>query len=285
MKYLWSILIVFISFSGYTQDLDSLLNLEEIDEGHKVEATFKGTRIVNGHSIETRKKGTMEFIISHRFGRLNSGLYELFGLDNSNIRFAFEKAITDRLTITLARNSYEKTYDGYVKFKLIEQKSGHKSIPVSITTFNSLAYKSLRDYAPELKPSFSNRLTYTSQLLIARKFNSSFSFQLTPTYVHFNTIRTAQDSNDVFAFGMGARVKLTSRVSINGEYFYVINPMQSIDTYNSLALGVDVETGGHVFQLIFTNSISMIEKGFVAETTGDFLKGDIHFGFNISRAF
>ncbi len=279
------ILIIGLNFSLFAQGLEEILDQEAPDYTTITTSTFNATRIMNGQSVETRKKGILEFVISHRFGRINTGFYELFGLDNSNIRLAFEYAIIDDLTIAIGRSSFEKTFDGYVKYRLLKQKTGAQNFPVSLTLFGSATEKTLRDYDPENKPTFVDRLTYTSQILLARKFSPDFSFQIIPTYIHFNTVPTSDDPNDIFAIGFGARIKISKRFSINGEYYYTINPFTSFTTYNSIAFGVDIETGGHIFQLIFTNSRSMIEKGFIAETTGDFFKGDIHFGFNISRAF
>lgn len=281
------LLVFFIGLNSiaYSQDLEDILDQETPESTTNVAATFKGTRILNGHSVETRKQGILEFMISHRFGTINSGFNELFGLDDSNIRFGFEYAITDDLTVAIGRSSFEKTFDGYVKYRLIKQKEGAKPFPFSLTLFGSATEKTIKDYEPENKPTFTNRLTYTSQLLIARKFGTNFSFQFTPTYIHFNTVPSTADPNDIFSLGFGTRIKVSKRISISGEYFYTINPLQSYNTQNALALGVGIETGGHIFQLIFTNSRSMIEKGFIAETTGEFFKGDIHFGFNISRAF
>jgi hypothetical protein len=280
-----SIFIIGVNFSLLSQELEDILDQEAPDYTTITTGTFNATRIMNGHSVETRKKGILEFVISHRFGRINTGIYELFGLDNSNIRFGFEYAIIDDLTIAVGRSSFEKTYDGYLKYRLLKQKTGAENFPVSLTLFGSSTVKTLKNYEPEYDPTFVDRLTYTTQILLARKFSPDFSLQIMPTYIHFNTVPTSKDPNDIFAVGIGARIKLSKRFSINGEYYYTINPFTSVTTYNSLAVGVDIETGGHIFQLIFTNSRSMIEKGFIAETTGDFFKGDIHFGFNISRAF
>jgi hypothetical protein len=235
--------------------------------------------------VETRKTGILEFLISHRFGRVNSGFDELFGLDDSNIRFGFEYALTDDFTVALGRSSFEKTFDGYLKYRLLHQKTGDKPFPFNLTVFGSATEKTLKDYLPDNKPSFADRLTFTGQVLLARKFSPNLSLQFAPTFVHFNTVREPEDTHDMVALGFGARMKISKRVSINGEYYYNLNPFESIDAKNSLAFGVDIETGGHIFQLIFTNSRSMIEKGFIAETNGSFFSGDIHFGFNISRAF
>lgn len=286
MKRLLQILFIsIVSFSGFSQDLDAILEAESSDTTLLVASTFNGTRLLNGHSIETRKKGILEFLISHRFGRINSGFDQLFGLDDSNIRFGFEYAFTDNLTLAVGRSSFEKTFDGYAKYRLLHQKSGKKPFPFGLTLLGAATEKTIKDYLPEDKPTFSDRLTYTGQILVARKFNPNFSMQFAPTFIHFNTVPESNDPHDMVALGFGARVKISKRVSLNGEYYYNLNPFKSLDVKNSIAFGVDIETGGHIFQLIFTNSVSMIEKGFIAETNGSFFKGDIHFGFNISRAF
>lgn len=277
--------IIFLSNNLFSQTLDDILKQEALTNTTVVSGTFNGTRIMNGQSIETRQKGVLEFLIQHRFGMLNSGSYQLFGLDESNIRFGLEYAITDDFAIALGRSSFEKVFDGYLKYRLLKQKTGNESVPLSITLFASGAEKTLKDYLPAEKPSFSDRLTYTSQVLIARKFNPHFSLQITPTYIHYNTVPSSIDPKDIFALGIGTKIKISKHISINGEYYYSFNPFESINTKNSIAFGLDIETGGHVFQLIFTNSRAMIEKSFIAETTGDFFNGDIHFGFNISRDF
>ncbi|CAA0145444.1 DUF5777 family beta-barrel protein [Tenacibaculum maritimum] len=279
-------LIGFFSSFINAQDLTEILEQEEVKNTKEdVYATFKGTRILNGHSIENRKKGTLDFIISHKFGRVNEGFDQFFGLDQSNIRFAFEYAISDDVTLGVGRSSFEKTYDGFIKYKIVKQSKGMNSFPASISIFASTALKTIKDYDPENKPSFGEKFTHTTQLLIARKITPKLSLQVSPTWVHRNLVKIQQDPHDIFALGMGGRMKLSNRVTLNTEYYYTFNPLQSINTKNSLALGVDIETGGHVFQLMLSNTITMIEKGFITETTGNFFKGDIHFGFNISRSF
>ncbi len=281
--------ITFLAFiictSLFSQNIDDILELESTSRSTVVTGTFKGTRIMNGQSIETRQKGVLEFLIQHRFGKINTGFYELFGLDESNIRFGLEYALTDDLAIAVGRSSFEKTFDGYVKYRFLKQKTGNREKPLSMVFFGSVTIKTLKDYEPDDKPTTEDRLAYTSQILIARKISPAFSLQLTPTYIHFNTVPTMNDPNDIFATGIGARIKVSKRISINGEYYYTFNQFESIDTQNSLALGIDIETGGHIFQIILTNSRSMLEKGFITETTGDFFNGDIHLGFNISRDF
>jgi len=264
-----------------------LLNKDSKSEISYATATFKSTRIMNGHSIERMPPGQLDFRISHRFGRINSGAYEFFGLDQANIHFGLEYGILKWLMVGIGRGTYEKTFDGFAKFTLLRQSSGERLMPVSVSLFSSAALKSVKWADPSRTNYFSSRLSYVGQILIARKINQGFSLQLTPSYVHRNLVATEIDPNDLFALGAGGRLKLTKRISLNAEYFYLVNPKtyMSQQVYDPLSVGFDIETGGHVFQLIFTNSLAMIEKGFIGETTGSWLKGDIHFGFNISRVF
>lgn len=258
---------------------------QQLDTIQTVEATFKSTRLINGQSVELRSEGVLLFLIAHRFGRLNSGAYEFFGLDEANMRMSLEYALMDALTIGIGRSSFEKTFDGFLKFRIFQQQEGARSIPISVVGFTSLAINTLRIENPERSMPFSGRLDYTHQLLIARKFGPDFSLQITPTLVHRNLVEKADFENNVYAMGIGGRMKITSRVSINAEYFYRFNTSAETGYYNPFAIGFDIETGGHVFQLHFTNARAMVEEGFLTETTGNFFGGDIHFGFNISRVF
>ena len=283
MRKIISFTFLFFAFYNLqSQDLLDILDQETEVTETTVAATFKGTRIVNGHSIENRKAKELEFIIGHRFGRLNSGTFNLFGLDNANIRFSLEYGITDDLMVGLGRSSFNKLYDSFLKYKLLKQKTGKNAFPFSVSVFGSVV---ARDF-PESDPRpLAETLTYTSQLLVASKLSPSISVQLTPTFIHKNTVETFADPHDFLALGFGGRVKLSKRVAINAEYFYNFNELASLSTVNPIAFGVDIETGGHVFQLILSNAITMVEKSFITQTTGNFLKGDIHLGFNISRTF
>ena len=279
------LLLTLITAKLYGQD-DLLKELDSLSED-RVEytiATFKGSRLINGHSVEMRNKKVLEFLISHRFGRLNSGAYQLFGLDESNIRLALEYGLTDRLNIGIGRSSFKKIFDGFLKYKFLRQSSGAENIPFSIVGFANTIINTIRPLEGETID-FTERLQYTSQLLIARKFSDKLSFQLMPTIVHKNIVEKIADDNTIYVLGAGGRYKFTNSVALNLEYYYQFNPLMSPETYNSIAIGFDIETGGHVFQLHLTNARSMIEQGFITENTGDFFDGDIHFGFNISRVF
>ena len=268
-------------------DLMNIINQDSTKEINYTSATFKSTRVLNGHSIERMVQGQLDVRISHRFGTLNSGGYNFFGLDQSNIHLGLEYGILNWLMVGVGRSEYEKTYDGFAKFSILRQSSGAKNMPVSLSVVTSAALRTLKFTDQSRTNYFTSRLAYVAQILVARKISEGFSVQLTPSYVHRNLVPTELDPNDVFAFGAGARLKLTKRISLNGEYYYIANPKtyMSQQIYNPLSVGFDIETGGHVFQLFFTNSLGMTEKQFIGATTGQWKKGDIHFGFNISRVF
>jgi hypothetical protein len=274
-----------IIFNARSQDLMDLFGEEEEETTEYAYATFKTTRVVNAQSVENPAPGVLLFIISHHFGQINDGAYNLFGLDQATMRMGFEYSFNDWLCLGIGRSTFQKTYDGFAKVKLLRQSSGLRNMPVSVSLFSAITLNSLRWQDPERPNYFSSRLAYVHQLLIARKFNNTFSFQLMPAVIHKNLVPTGDDSNDIFALGAGARVKLSSRTTFNCEYYYVLPDQQSGDFKNTLSLGFDIETGGHVFQLHFTNSQPMFDRGFITETTGDWLDGDIYFGFNITRVF
>jgi hypothetical protein len=267
-------------------DEDDLLSLLGGDEEQTyTTATFKTTRIINMHSVENAAAGVMDFRISHRFGFINTGAYDLFGLDQALMRIGLEYGITDRLMVGMGRSNVNKAYDSFLKYKILRQGSGKHNIPLSISYFASAVCNTVKWSDPNRDNYFSSRMQYTHQLLIARKFNNDLSLQLTPTLVHKNLVPTLQDKNDILAMGFGGRYKLTQRFSVNGEYIYVLPNQITSTFYNSLSLGVDIETGGHVFQLHLTNSTSMLEPGFITESVGQWKNGGIHFGFNVSRVF
>ena len=159
-------------------------------------------------------------------------------------------------------------------------------MPISLSAVSGMSVNTLKWSDPNRKNYFTSRISYFHQLLIARKFNESFSLQLMPSFVHYNLVKNnTTESNDRYFLGVGLRQKITKRVSINFEYIYAFNQPQNQNLFNSMSIGFDLETGGHVFQLHFTNSSAMHERGFMSETSESWLKGGIHFGFNISRVF
>ena len=249
---------------------------------------FKTTRVINGHSIENTGKGILDFKISHRFSPMSGGVHEFFGLDGATLRLGFDYGISDAITVGVGRSSLYKEYDGYVKAKILRQTTKNE-MPISLSYVGGMSVTSLqterlfRTLVPPEKYPFSNRLFYFNQLLIARKISNALTLQLSPTHVHFNFVNTSAEPNDIFALGASGRIKLNKRVTLNLEYFHQFTQLDK--TTNSLSVGFDIETGGHVFQLHFSNSSGMTERTFVAQTTDKWADGGFRFGFNIARVF
>ncbi|SEI78509.1 hypothetical protein SAMN05192553_101282 [Cyclobacterium xiamenense] len=245
-------------------------------------STFKAIRLINGHTVETRRKGNLEFLIAHRFGRVNTGAYQFFGMDQANMRLGLDYSLEDWLTLGIGRNSFNKMYDGFIKIRLHRQGQGKTKLPISVVWLSNSSINTLQ--RPELPMNLRRRLRYAHQLLLASKLNHSASVQLMPTYIHQNLVSESGEKNKVFALGAGMSYGITKSVYLTMEYYHRITDPAN-DSRNPLSFGVDIETGGHVFQLHLTNSQEMTETGFIPSTTGNFFKGDIHFGFNITRNF
>ena len=289
LKYFFYLLLMIISIHPLQAQDTVLLNMlnDSMSANKKasyVTGTFKAGHIVNMQTVESPAKGALVFLIQHRFGQLNSGSYNFFGLDNATLRLGFDYGISNRFSVGIGRSSYQKTFDGYAKYKLLRQTDGANQMPLSISLLGIISnYTQRIPETPEL--SASERTAYATQILIARKFSSNLSLQLVPTYLYYNHTQ-GNDKNTVFALGLGGRMKITKRMSINAEYNYLpSNQVTTIKTYNSFSLGWDIETGGHVFQLVFTNSQSITETQYIAQTTGNWGNGGIYFGFNLSRVF
>ncbi len=287
-------LLAFLFFPHFLSAQDDLITaLGSNEMTDYATAAFKTNRVINGHSIENTAKGVLDTKFSHRFGPVRNGLYDMFGLDGAIIRIGADYGITHRLMVGLGRSTYEKTIDGFVKYKILRQSAGAKNMPVTLCYLLDAQIRTTKFADPDRNNKFSDRLYYTHQVLIGRKFNDRLSIQLMPTLVHRNLTKTLEDKNDVFSMGIAGRVKLTKRMAINAEYYYVPTGQLDASYANSLSIGVDIETGGHVFQLHFTNSSYMTSKAFITETQEKwFFKGGdgkmltgIRFGFNISRVF
>jgi Membrane bound beta barrel domain (DUF5777) len=273
---------------------DSLMDMLDMGNAPKNEyayATFKATRIINGSSVENLGAGVLDFRISHRFGRIDEGASNFYGLDNATTRIGIDYGITKWLMAGIAHNTFNKEDDGFVKVKLLRQQK--HSMPVTVSYAGAISVQTTP--APTLPANdsnkwfFSNRLYYVNQLLIARKFSERISLQIMPTIVHYNLVDSSKFSNNTLAIGIGGRIKLNKRIAITGEYYYRLTNTDLLvtgqKTYNALSLGMDIETGGHVFQFMVTNSQGLTERTFIGQTTESWGKGELHLGFNISRVF
>ena len=283
------VLLLWIFSATHSYSQDELMNMLAQDEKPRIDytnATFKTSRIVIGHSIENPARGELLFLITHHFGALNTGYENLFGLKQATIRLGLEFGVTDWLGIGAGLNSDRNTWDGFMKVKLLRQSKGARKIPVTLDFFANTAIYTAGWRIPDQKNYFTSSMSYTFEFLLARKFGSNLSLQLMPAMVHKNLVQSVEDHNDIFTVGAGGRIKVSKRVSINAEYHYLIPGQIFSETmHSSLSLGVDIETGGHVFQIFLTNSAGEYEQAFLTETRGTWKKGDIFLGFNISRIF
>lgn len=286
---LFSLILCFASLQGQ-DDLLDFLDEQEEPVTTPVIATFKSTRVVSGHSVETNAVGVMQFLIGHRFDRLNTGALNLFGIDNATIRLGFDYGITDNLNIGVGRSSFQKVYDGTVKWRFLRQKTGAKPFPFTATALSSIFINTLPWAEPDRENQFSHRLYYHHSVMFAKKFKEAFSLQIAPTLVHRNLVATTQDNNTLLGIGSGTSIKLSPSLRLNAEYNFLLpgqieSEIGGEKVRNSFSIGIDLETGGHVFQLHLTNSRGMTERFLFGETTGNWFAGDIHFGFNVSRVF
>lgn len=283
--------LLVLPFLSVAQDDDLMKILDENQPKKKefTSATFKTTRLVNFHTLETVGRRSLDFRIAHRFGDINSGAYNAWGIDGpANIKLSLEYSYDGRLMFGIGRSSYEKMIDGFAKFRLIRQTVDDR-IPLSVTLFSGIYENRTKSnaadplnnkYADEL-----NRLSFVHEIIIGRKFSPNFSFQLAPTFVHFNLVDKSTDQNDIFAVSCATRIKYTKRQAITFEYCYRINKYSDTRYYDSMGIGWEVETGGHVFQIHVTNSFGISESQFIPATRTSWSNAGIRIGFNISRVF
>jgi len=268
---------------------DLLEGLETVDNS-PVLATFKGTRLINLHTVEVPGRRTLDFRIAHRFGPFNGGWYDFYGLDGgASIRTGLEYSYDGRLEVGIGRTSLEKMTDGFLKYRLVRQRP-HGWQQVSVTLFSSIYYTILRD--PEKAVNGfdkyarrSSRMSFAHEIIIARKFNERFSLQLSPTLVHINQVDHISDRNDALLLAVATRFKITKRSAITFEYGWRALGYTRTKYYDTLGIGWDIETGGHVFQMFLTNSQGLTEPQFLLRTNNKWTDGGIRLGFNISRAF
>lgn len=284
-------IFLFLAFAFYSfhakaqDDLLSLIDNKDEKKKEHISNAFKSTRVISGHSIEFIGKGVLDVRILHRFGPVNSGLNNLFGLDQANMRFGFDYGISNNISVGVGRSNVGKEWDAFIKLRSVWQSAGKGSFPFSVVLVSG-ATLSTQPWADSARKNyFSNRMAFYNELIIGRKFDERFSLQLAAVFVHRNLVRLATDENDIYAAGAGLRYKLSKRIAIVADYHYIVKGLNRDIYKDPLSIGIDIETGGHVFQLHFTNATGMNEKAFITNTTGSWGKGEIRFGFNLSRVF
>lgn len=271
----------------FAQDEDLLKLVEDNKKPGKerVKYAFKSPRVINSHSIEFLNPGTMDLRILHRFGQLDQGYKNFFGLDQASMRLGFDYGIFHNLMLGVGRSTYKKELDAYLKFAPVRQSTGEGSFPVTVALVSGITMDGLPWADPGKQNFFTSRLAYYFQAIIGRKFSERFSLQVAPTMVHKNIVQMEADPNDIYAVSVGGRLKLSQRIAFTWDYSHIVYGMPDSGYYHPLSVGFDIETGGHVFQLHFSNSTGMNERAFITETTGQWGKGEIRFGFNLSRVF
>jgi len=298
-------LLAVCAFKLNAQDTTDIMSRLENDSNRieYTKATFKSTRVISGHSVENIGKGVLDVRILHRFAPLNTGIYNFFGLDVASMRMGFDYGITNNIMIGIGHSTWQKTYDALIKIKILRQSTGAVNMPFTLSFLSTAATRT--DLAKKdtlgnrVHTTFGDKTSFVEQIIIGRKFSNSFSLQLMPTYI-FNhnridsvNVYTKNRSNvlyggkrkNTFALGVAGRLKVSKRISLTAEYYYQFDDSKPLHRYNSISLGIDIETGGHVFQMHFTNSNGMTEKSYITDTDDKWTNGYIRFGFNISRVF
>lgn len=283
--------------------LDKEVNQQMAGKKQLTYATFKGTQLVNSRTIETLGKHDLDFRVSHRFGDIGGefgGEKNFFGLENStDVKISFDYGISNRLTAGISRSkgatSVRQLYETSLKYKILRQTDDNK-MPVTVTAFSNAVVSSMASNAKANTPdhfnTFSDRLSFTNQLMIARKFSGNLSLMIMPTWVHTNYVIN-NDQNDIYAIGIGGRIKLNNRMALIADYYKVFRSKASTDRfkanglefYNPLGAGIEFETGGHVFDFTFTNSTAILENQFVPYTSTSWTQWRFRWGFNLSRIF
>lgn len=277
-------LLIFIIISSIVFSQEDLLGeLDGITEKQLFQnPAFKSMKIGNLESTKIAHKGDLYLNVSHRFGTIADGVETFWGLDNALTKIQFIYGLMDGFHLSLARESFRKTYSGAIKFRIAQQG---QTFPLNLVVYSSANINTQlkKEIYPYLE--FKDRFSYASQLLISKRISSNLSFEIAPTFIRQNLEFTEGHDHLQYALGIGSRLKVTKRMAINIDYAHNFVRHSSSIYNNPLTIGLEMETGGHVFNLLFTNSQSSNEPGFMANASSNWAKGDIFFGFNLIRVF
>jgi len=288
MKFYAPFFLLFVALiSNIAQAQDDLLSLvgEDKPKKERIKYAFKSPRVINAHSMEFLNPGTMDFRILHRFGQLDQGYKNFFGLDQASMRMSFDFGLLHNLMTGIGRSTFKKEVDAFIKYAPIRQSKGPGSSPVTVALVSGITMDGLPWADPTRQNYFTSRLGFYNQVILGRKFSEGFTLQVMPTMVHKNLVQLATDANDIYAIGVGGRLKMSKRIAFTWDYTHVLAGLPETGYFNPLSFGLDIETGGHVFQLHVSNATGMNERAFITETTGQWGKGQVRFGFNLSRTF
>lgn len=287
MKKIITVFSLLLSLCMAAQDnLDSLLNAgDNSPKKEYVNNAFKSTRVVMGQSMEMLGAGVLDFRILHRFGSVKNGFKDLFGLDVASMRMSFDYGVTRNLMVGVGRSTLKKELDVVAKYRVIQQSKGEKSFPASVLVVSGMIYNTSEWSDPTRKNYTTSRMSYYHQLIIGRKFSEGVTLQISPIFLHRNFVELTTDKNDMAAVGIGTRFRLSKRTAFIIDAFPMVYGARTNYNQVPISVGFDIETGGHVFQLHFSNARGMNERAFLAETTQKWTDADFQFGFNLSRVF
>ena len=285
-KNIYTLALLFVASFSFSQNEGSMLDLLGQEETTDyISHAFKSPRVINSHSVEMLAEGALDFRILHRFGDISGGAYQMFGLDNATMRMGFDYGLSENLTIGIGRSTRNKEFDGFLKYRFLRQSTGKRNMPVSVIWVSGITYNTLRNPYPGEEINASRRTAYYHQVIAGRKFSEKFTLQLAPFMVYRNFTANSLDPNALYGTEIGGRYKLSNRVALVVDYSLALNRFPGVLDHNPLSIGFDIETGGHVFQLHFSNAVGMNERSFISDPNRNWFKGEIMFGFNLSRVF
>lgn len=270
---------------SYAQDLLNII--EDKAQNEKIENAFKSHRVINSQSLEMLAPGALDFRILHRFGNVSEGYNQFWGLDQASMRIGFDYGISKSLMLGVGRSTLNKEYDGFAKYRILWQSEGKKAMPISLIIIGGMTINGEKNPfdGTDVSNTLTHRNAYYTQIVIGRKFNSKWTAQIAPIFLHQNVVANTLTPNNLYALELGGRYKFTNRVAFVWDYTVIFNRFPAKTFSNPLSLGVDIDTGGHVFQIHFTNAIGMNERALLTSENSDWFRGGFKLGFNLSRVF
>jgi hypothetical protein len=270
--------------------VDSLLGTLSNADDHKEDVVaFKATSLIFSPTTEVVKKNNLNFLVIHRFGDIGTpsgGGQTLFGLDAVNdVYLGFEYGLSDNLNINFGRSTVGQLIELQIKYALLHQTNDDRS-PVAITV---LAGSGLRPYQVQLFNTFDQRLSFITEAILSRKFNSVLSLEVSPVFVEDEQPipNLAGNEQGFFSLTAAGRLKVTKHMSILVDYEHPFSAFRNGANgfQDPLGFGAEFETGGHVFTLNFTNAPAISQINTLSNSEASWFRGQYRFGFTISRMF
>lgn len=275
----------------FWNDAFAQLERRTVVQNRPVEQTFMAPRNINLYTVQNLSKGELHYSIMHTFGEVKSGYQNLWGIDSgANVRFSFEYGLSNKLSVGIGRSSLDKLVDLSGRYHILKQTT-QGDMPVSVSFAGTLGINTSQlGFVENLGLagySVADRLSFAGSLLVARKFSENLSLQVSPTAVWFNRVGFETNIEDgstqgYVGLGLSGRYKIRPRTALTLQYIPTLN---QFDKNHNIAVGIDIETGGHVFQMFFTTTPALNDQYLVAGSNGSFIEREFRFGFNVNRLF